>query len=387
MIYVLLFIVLVFFSVQVFSLGIMLVHEPSVISPRKVYPKISILLAARNEEELILRNLSALAKLNYPLDKLEILVGNDASTDNTANLIEDFIKDKPQFKLYYIDKTLGKGRGKANVLGQLAHHASGAYYFITDVDVKLPKSWVLALLQEFTDEVGIVSGTTKCERGGLFASLQGIDWLHFMGYIKAFAHVKVGCTSVGNNMAVRAEAYWQTGGYEEIDFSITEDYKLFKEVTSRGWQWRTIMGEDSLGLAWYIPNIKEMLHQRKRWLIGAQELPLKWKTMIVLYGLFVPCFVVMLAINPRLAMTIWFIKFVLQSLFIYFLCLGVKRKPFGLLYLLVYEGYVLVNTAATAIFYWLPVKSVWKGREYNVEYLSPIDSSVPANTKIRNKKD
>ena len=387
MIYGILSLLLMFFSIQVFCLRMMLVHESKAIQPRKVYPKISILLAARNEEKLIKRNLSALERLTYPLDKIEILVGNDQSTDNTANLIEDFIKDKPQFKLYHIDKTVGKGRGKANVLGQLANHASGTYYFITDVDVKLPKNWVLALLQEFTDEVGIVSGTTKCERGGLFASLQGIDWLHFMGYIKGFANVGLGCTSVGNNMAVRAESYWQTGGYEEIDFSITEDYKLFKEVTSCGWQWRTVMGEDSLGVAWYIPNVKEMLHQRKRWLIGARELPLNWKTMIVLYGLFVPCLMVMLAINTQLAITLWFIKFVLQSLFIYLLCLEVKRKPFGLQYLLVYEGYVLLNTVATAVFYWLPVKSVWKGREYNAEYLSPIDSSAPANTKMRNKKD
>lgn len=366
MIYVLIVILLCFFGIQVFSLLSMVLNEAIAIRPRRVFPKVSILLAARNEEELIIRNLTAMEQLNYPSDKLEILIGNDASTDNTSQLAADFIKDKPQFQLYEIDKTVGKGRGKANVLGQLAHRASGEFYFITDVDVKLPQNWVLALLQEFTEKVGIVSGTTKCERGGLFATLQGIDWLHFMGYIKAFANVGVGCTSVGNNMAVRAKAYWETGGYEEIDFSITEDYKLFAEVTSRGWQWRTIMGEDSLGLAWYIPSVKEMLHQRKRWLIGARDLPLNWKTMIVLYGLFIPCFLALLIVYPEIAMAVWLIKFMVQSLFIYFLCLGVKRKPFGLLHLLVYEGYVLLNTAATAIFYWLPMKSVWKGREYDL---------------------
>lgn len=381
MIYIVVLILLVFFGIQVFSLISLLLNEPIAIRPRNAYPKVSILLAARNEEELIIRNLTAMEQLNYPKDKLEILIGNDASTDSTAELVTDFIKGKPQFKLFEIDKTVGKGRGKANVLGQLAHKANGEFYFITDVDVKLPQNWVLALLQEFTEKVGIVSGTTKCERGGLFATLQGIDWLHFMGYIKAFANAGIGCTSVGNNMAVRAKAYWETGGYEEIDFSITEDYKLFKEVTSRGWQWRTIMGEDSLGLAWYIPSVNEMLHQRKRWLIGARDLPLNWKTMIVLYGLFIPCFVLMLAINAKLAMMLWFLKFTLQSLFIYFLCLGVKRKPFSLFYLLFYEVYVLLNTAATAIFYWLPMKSVWKGREYNADYLSSFDKSVAADTQ------
>ena len=376
MIWIAVVILLIFFGVQVFSLVSVLQHTDKKLEKRKDFPMVSILLAARNEEQLILRNLTAINALNYPKDKLEILIGNDESTDNTAQLVTDFIKDKPYFRLFHIDKTVGKGRGKANVLGQLAHKASGEFYFITDVDVKLPRNWILALLQEFTEGVGLVSGTTKCERGSLFATLQSIDWLHFMGYIKAFANAGVGCTSVGNNMAVRAEAYWQTGGYEEIDFSITEDYKLFKEVTARGWQWRTIMGEDSLGLAWYIPSIKEMLHQRKRWLIGARELPFNWKGMIILYGLFIPVVLAVFWFNPRLAFAIWISKFLVQSVFIIFLCLATERRPFSFLYLIVYEFYVILNTAATAIFYWLPIKSIWKGREYNLSSFGTISPKV-----------
>ena len=376
MIWIAVVILLIFFGVQVFSLVSVLQHTDKKLEKRKDFPMVSILLAARNEEQLILRNLTALNALNYPKDKLEVLIGNDDSADNTAQLVTDFMQYKPHFQLFHIDKTVGKGRGKANVLGQLAHKASGEFYFITDVDVKLPENWILALLQEFTDGVGLVSGTTKCERGSLFATLQSIDWLHFMGYIKAFANAGVGCTSVGNNMAVRAEAYWQTGGYEEIDFSITEDYKLFKEVTSRGWQWRTIMGEDSLGLAWYIPSIKEMLHQRKRWLIGARELPLNWKGMIILYGLFIPVVLAVFWFNPRLAFAIWISKFLVQSVFIIFLCLAAERRPFSFLYLIVYEFYVILNTAATAIFYWLPIKSIWKGREYNLSSFGTISPEV-----------
>jgi len=376
MIWIVAAILLVFFLIQVFSLVSILQHTDSEIKKRTDFPSVSILLAARNEEELIIRNLTAMQQLNYPPDKLEVLIGNDDSTDSTAELVADFIKDKPQFKLFHIDKTVGKGRGKANVLAQLAHKASGKFYFITDVDVKLPENWILGLLQEFTEKVGVVSGTTKCERGGHFATLQSIDWLHFMGYIKAFANAGIGCTTVGNNMAVRAEAYWQTGGYEKIDFSITEDYKLFKEVTSRGWEWRTLLSKDVLGLAWYIPSVKEMLHQRKRWLIGARELPLNWKGMIVLYGLFIPVIAVILYFDPRLAFSIWFSKFMIQSVFIIFLCLKAERRPFSFLYLIIYEFYVILNTAVTALFYWLPIKSVWKGREYNAEYLGTSSSKV-----------
>ena len=68
--------------------------------------------------------------------------------------------------MHSITEVVGKGRGKANVLAQLAHHADGVFYGITDVDVQLPADWILGLLQEFDDDVGLVSGTTMCQPGG-----------------------------------------------------------------------------------------------------------------------------------------------------------------------------------------------------------------------------
>lgn len=328
-------------------------------------PFVSILLAARNEEDLIIRCLESLANLDYPTDKLEILIGDDASTDNTASLVKSFIAEKPHFKFFSIEQNLGKGRAKANVLAHLAHKATGEFFFITDVDVAHRRSWIKGMLKQFNENVGIASGISMCQRGNFFASMQSVDWLHFMGYIKAFARVGVGCTSVGNNMAVRAKAYWETGGYEAIDFSITEDYKLFKEITSRGWEWRNDLNHETLGLASYIPQVKEMLHQRKRWLIGARELPLNWKILIVLYGLFIPALAVLFWFAPEIAAVTWFIKLMAQSIFITVLCHKVKVKPFSFFQLLSYELYVILNTLATALFYFLPLPSIWKGRVYN----------------------
>ncbi len=359
----------IFLSIQIFSWCSMLVYTPKPLQPRSEYPKVSILLAARNEEALIIRCLEAMQRLNYPTHLLDIQIGDDSSSDNTLALIQEFIQDKPHFHVHSITEVVGKGRGKANVLAQLAHHADGVFYGITDVDVQLPADWILGLLQEFDDDVGLVSGTTMCQPGELFATMQSIDWLHFMGYIKAFAHVGVGCTSVGNNMAVRASAYWQTGGYENIDFSITEDYKLFQEVTSRGWGWRNILSDYSLGKAWFIPSITEMLHQRKRWLIGARDLPLNWKAIILLYGLFLPALGILFFISIQWALVVWGVKFLLQSLFMLTLCHKAGVQPFKFWQLAVYEGYVLINTLVTAVFYFLPIPSVWKERRYGTTYI------------------
>ncbi len=364
-------IVAIFFTIQVVSL---IAIGSTDRKPKKVFdplPRVSLLLAARNEEKLILRSLEAIDALDYPRELLEVLIGNDNSSDRTAELVEAFIADKPNFRLIHVKDNMGKGRGKANVLAHLAHEAHGTFFFITDVDVKLPGNWINALLAQFCDDIGIVSGTTTCEpTPRLFAQFQSVDWLHFMGYIQSFANLNVSCTSVGNNMAVRADAYWETGGYEQIDFSITEDYKLFKEVTQNGWGWRTIFNEASLGLAWHIPGVMEMLHQRKRWLIGARELPWNWKFLLILYGLFLPALVILGLSNPTLALALWMLKFIVQTLYIRKLCrlTGIKRYGFFLLF--GYEFYVLLNTLLTAFFYYLPVTSVWKGRRYKTNDLT-----------------
>ncbi len=363
----------IFFSIQIFSLIAQFLPNNKPVQKFEDWPKVSILLAARNEAKTIERCLTAFSQLNYPSEKLEILIGNDASEDSTQQRVEKFIKDKPNFKLFYIETNLGKALGKANVLAHLAHKATGEFYFITDCDVAVPKVWIKSLLGCFTPKVGITSGTSTCQDGSWAANFQCIDWLHFMGYIKSFANIGVSCTSVGNNMAIRAEAYWQTGGYENIDFSITEDYQLFKEVTSRGWQWRNLLNPESLGLATYVSSFTEIMHQRKRWLMGANELPLNWKLLLIIYGLFIPILFVFAYFDIVLALKIWTLKFALQSLFIVVLVSKAKLKfknissfYFG------YELYLIFMTLITSLFYFLPIKSIWKGRRYSSKGLNEL---------------
>jgi len=373
-----LFLLLLFFLLLAFSIYGISIHQEEKAYEGQNLPKVSLLLAARNEEKLILRSLESIANLEYPSEKLEVLIGNDQSTDQTESLIRKFIQEKENYKMFNIQNNLGKGRGKANVLAHLAHQSSGDFFLITDVDVQLPKFWIKGMISAFEPEIGIVSGTTMCavdpslnnsfKIGYLskwFSKMQAMDWLHFMGYIKAFANMGVSCTSVGNNMAVRAKAYWQTGGYEQIEFSITEDYKLFEAVTNLGWSWKNLGNAQTLGKAYYIPNVKEMLEQRKRWLIGAKDLPWNWKCMLVLYGLFYPLVFTLLFIEIHWALFFLGLKFFAQMVFITQLVQKVEERQWSALDFLTYEIYLFLNTMATSIYYFLPKKSVWKGRPYS----------------------
>ena len=70
-----------------------------------------------------------------------------------------------------------------------------------------------------------------------------------MGLLNVISYSGVPATAVGNNMIIRKDAYWQTGGYSKIKFSITEDYKLYSEVCSKGWLWNNIMNQDVLAFS------------------------------------------------------------------------------------------------------------------------------------------
>ncbi|MDX5346710.1 MAG: glycosyltransferase, partial [Hymenobacteraceae bacterium] len=65
-------------------------------------PRISILIAARNEEANIQRCLEAIQRLHYPTHLIEVLIGDDASTDRTCQLVNDYISDKQHYKCFTI---------------------------------------------------------------------------------------------------------------------------------------------------------------------------------------------------------------------------------------------------------------------------------------------
>lgn len=328
------------------------------------WPMLSILVAARNEEQHIVQCLQALNELDYPQNKLQILVGNDQSEDNTAALVSTFIKNKPHFKLLHITSTLGKAKGKANVLANLAHEATGSMYAITDADIIVNRQWAKELvLHVADDQMAIVSGITMVYDKPILARLMGLDWLFYMGLIKGFDNLGLGCTAVGNNMLITKEAYWSVGGYEALDFSVTEDYKLYEQVRKKGWKTRNIISRSSLNISRPVGSFMQLMHQRKRWLTGARELPLYWWILFGVLGSLLPVIIILFLYQPILALQLYGIKIGLQSLFILWLQqkLGIRQN---VLLVLLYDVYANIIAVLTQVFFVLPVKMQWKKRSY-----------------------
>ncbi|MDB5261160.1 MAG: family 2 glycosyl transferase, partial [Adhaeribacter sp.] len=225
----------IFFIIFLTVVVLQVLNRPLRPAPLDTEPYVSILIAVRNEAQNIIKCLEAIGKLNYPANKIEILLGDDASTDNTYEIIGQYIRHKPFYRCIRIKENLGQARGKANVLAHLTRVATSDYYFITDADIQVPETWVRDMLAGTrSKKKGIVTGITTISGHRLFQELQALDWINALGLMQIISDLKLPVSTMGNNMLVTRAAYEATGGYENMPFSVTEDVQLFKAVIKKG---------------------------------------------------------------------------------------------------------------------------------------------------------
>lgn len=327
-------------------------------------PHISILIAVRNESAVILRCLQALQALTYPTSCLQILIGNDASTDNTQELITNFIAGKPQFELYEIQEKVGKQAGKANVLAQLAQKATGEYWLVTDADVAVSPNWIQDCLQSFdTSEVGVASHFTWIEVQDIFSACQALEWTNALATFGLLAQWNIGVTAQGNNMALKKEAYQAIGGYEALPFSVTEDFQLFWAILQKGYTFRNKVHQKGLVTSLPAPTWHSLWRQRRRWLAGALELGWLWQLILWGRAFFLPLLGILFVFLPIVAISIlaamWVGNF--TTLFIALYRVGKVHYMWYFPFFLLYQEIVLLGTA----FYFFGQKRIkWKGREF-----------------------
>ena len=326
-------------------------------------PTISILIAARNEEANILACLEAVAALDWPAADLEVWIGNDQSEDGTAALVAGFIGDKPHFHLLNVTTRVGAARGKSNVLAQLATRAGGDYLFFTDADVRVPPTWINAMLAAWGRRVGIVNGVTLVAGESLAARLQALEWMYAISLMRRFARRKIPITAMGNNMMTTREAYLSTGGYGQLPFSITEDYQLFRHILAKGFGFRQAFDPGVLAFTAPAGSVRHLLQQRKRWMTGAMQLPWYQKMFVFAEALLLPAVVALCFFHPLLAGGLLVLRaaLIVGEVHGALRTLG-QRGRFRDVW--PYLPYHFLVVTANVLYYLLPVPVVWKGRRY-----------------------
>ncbi len=116
-------------------------------------PLVSVLIAAYNEMEVIASKTETIIRGDYPLEKLEILVGSDASTDGTNGELERLSARYPMVRPFIFEKRTGK----PGVINRLVKEARGEILVITDANVLLDRGTISEVVSGFENPgVGLV---------------------------------------------------------------------------------------------------------------------------------------------------------------------------------------------------------------------------------------
>ncbi|MGZ5431371.1 MAG: glycosyltransferase family 2 protein [Thermoanaerobaculia bacterium] len=118
-------------------------------------PRVSFIVAACNEENVIARKIENTLALDYPAALVEIIIASNGSTDRTNEIVRRF--DNPRVRLLVLEKP-----GKMEALNQAVQLATGEILVFTDADFMLDSHTLRLMARKFADpEVGGVSGARK----------------------------------------------------------------------------------------------------------------------------------------------------------------------------------------------------------------------------------
>ncbi|MBK8680935.1 MAG: glycosyltransferase [Bacteroidetes bacterium] len=122
------------------------------------YSLISVIIPARNEGKKITACLESICNVDYPPDKLEIIVVNDQSTDNTESIIQTFANKFKNLKLITITELPSDWSGKSNACHTASESVSGEYLCFIDADVIVKKQlFKQAVAYSINHDMGVLS--------------------------------------------------------------------------------------------------------------------------------------------------------------------------------------------------------------------------------------
>jgi cellulose synthase/poly-beta-1,6-N-acetylglucosamine synthase-like glycosyltransferase len=131
-------------------------------------PMLSVIFAAHNEEAVMEEKLAGLVASNYPRERFEVLVGDDASSDSTAEIVTSFARENPLVRLV----SFGGRTGKPAIVNALAAQASGAVLVLTDANIMFDGDALRRIATWFlASDIGLVAANIVTRnlagRGGI----------------------------------------------------------------------------------------------------------------------------------------------------------------------------------------------------------------------------
>ncbi len=231
---------------------------------RQVYtPKVSVVIAMRNEESEIIRLIKDLKKQIYPTDKLEFILVNDHSSDATWELLQQSTMDN----LRIVNMPDGEF-GKKNAIKKAVALSVGEIILATDADCSFSATWVQIMASCFSNSsIKLVSGPVGFyKQKGVFQSLQALEFTSLIGSGAGAIGMDSAIFCNGANMAYRKDVFLEVNNFENDTVVSGDDVFLLHNVKEKYPKAIAFAkDENAIVITEGTQSIKAFINQRKRW--------------------------------------------------------------------------------------------------------------------------
>lgn len=225
-------------------------------------PTITIAVPAYNEEKTLAKTIESILALKYPKKKLQIIIVDDGSRDDTLQIAKSF----EHLGVRVITKP---NTGKGDSLNTALKHAAGKLFTCLDADSFVNADALEKMLGYFDDpSVMAVTPSLKVHHpDGLLRRIQQIEYLLGVYLRKVFAYFDAIHVTPGPFTIYRKSFFDMYGGYDANN--LTEDIEIALRIQSNGYRIENAM--DACVWTTAPKSWKPLLAQRKRWYVGFME--------------------------------------------------------------------------------------------------------------------
>lgn len=232
-----------------------------------VRTSVSVLIAARNEEDNIARTLDCIVNQDFPKELLQIIVVDDHSTDNTAAIVASYAsKGVTLLQLNEGDKL---NSYKKLAISRAIAQASGEIVVTTDADCRMGTKWLRTIVHYFEKSGGymVSSPVAYSEEKSYFERLQTLEFLYLIGLGAAGIGNGNPTTCNGANLAYRRELFYEMEGFNGIDNLASGDDELFLHKVAEKYAKKIgfCKSKDAIVYTDAKATLSSFINQRRRW--------------------------------------------------------------------------------------------------------------------------
>ena len=218
-------------------------------------PRISLLFAARDEEEKLPRALATLMAIDYP--HLEIVAVDDRSADSTGRILDDFAAKNPRLRVVHVKELPSGWLGKPHALQQAYQASTGEWLVFTDADVMFQPDALRRVASLFRgrglDHLALLGDV---HRSGFWdnvlitffgMSFQLVVDLNQVSNPNSRTYVGVGAFQM-----LKRRVYEACGTHRRLAMEVIDDMKLGKLVKQQGFRSGIAVAQNAVSVEWHM---------------------------------------------------------------------------------------------------------------------------------------